>query len=68
MDDLETEVQLYIRRKHQAFTEELDDQAAKLERYLRRNLWDSDELQAALKSLHETRLWAKYCAEKYNLK
>lgn len=67
-EKLESEAVLYMRQKRQNFLEELDDHSAKLEKYMRRNLWDSDELQAALKAVSEARLWARYCAEKYNLK
>lgn len=67
-EKLESEAKLYMKQKHQHFLDELDECSIKLEKHLRRNLWDSDELQAALKAASEARLWARYCAEKYNLK
>jgi hypothetical protein len=67
-EKLESEAVLYMKQKRQHFLDELDEYTAKLEKHMRRNLWDSDELQAALKAVSEARLWARYCSEKYNLK
>lgn len=65
-EKLESEAHRYMQKKREAFLEVLDEHTANTEKHLRRCLWDSDELQAALKSLSEARLWARYCAEKYN--
>lgn len=66
--NLEQEAAAYYKGKQTQFVEGLSDYVTSLEKYLKDNLHNSQEREAAISSLTETVLWSKHCSEIHGIK
>lgn len=66
--NLEQEAAAYSKGKQTHFVEGLRDYVTSLEEYLRDNLHNSQEREAAINSLTEMVLWSKHCSEIHGIK
>ena len=62
---LEQEAKAHVEGTRIKFYDELAQHAEELERYIKSNLWQSDERSKALEHLISTVLWARHCAKKH---
>lgn len=65
---LEQEAREYALAKKKQFNEELRDLQSNMIRYLRANLYESHELDNAIRQLHSSILWAEEAGELHGIK